>query len=245
MVWVYYYPFVIFFCLYYHSYFINYVKKEKVDAKQKFSFRFVSFINCGIRRFSFFYKGNEAVKDEKEVLSKSDLLTRDYSIKFGDNKKNISVVEFVDPECESCALFHPILRKLYKDYHEDIQLVVKYIPNHKNSKFAIKLLEASREQNKYEEVLSIIFEKQPLWAQHDNEKPELLWDFLAQIDGLDMNKLKEDFKNPKIDEIINTDKNDAQELGVRGTPTIFVNGKRLTTLSQKDLFDLVEAEIYK
>ncbi|MEZ4693712.1 DsbA family protein [Arcobacter aquimarinus] len=194
---------------------------------------------------AFFYKGNEAVKDEKEVLSKSDLLTRDYSIKFGDNKKNISVVEFVDPECESCALFHPILRKLYKDYHEDIQLVVKYIPNHKNSKFAIKLLEASREQNKYEEVLSIIFEKQPLWAQHDNEKPELLWDFLAQIDGLDMNKLKEDFKNPKIDEIINTDKNDAQELGVRGTPTIFVNGKRLTTLSQKDLFDLVEAEIYK
>ncbi|CAM3534218.1 DsbA family protein [Arcobacter aquimarinus] len=194
---------------------------------------------------AFFYKGNEAVKDEKEVLSKSDLLTRDYSIKFGDNKKNISVVEFVDPECESCALFHPILRKLYKDYHEDIQLVVKYIPNHKNSKFAIKLLEASREQNKYEEVLSIIFEKQPLWAQHDNEKPELLWDFLAQIDGLDMNKLKEDFKNPEIDEIINTDKNDAQELGVRGTPTIFVNGKRLTTLSQKDLFDLVEAEIYK
>lgn len=194
---------------------------------------------------AFFYKGNEAVKDEKEVLSKSDLLTRDYSIKFGENKKNISVVEFVDPECESCALFHPILRKLYKDYHEDIQLVIKYIPNHKNSKFAIKLLEASREQNKYEEVLSVIFEKQPLWAQHDNEKPELLWEFLAQIDGLDMNKLKEDFKNPKIDEIINTDRNDAQELGVRGTPTIFVNGKRLTTLSQKDLFDLVEAEIYK
>jgi protein-disulfide isomerase len=194
---------------------------------------------------AFFYKGSEVAKDEKEVLSKSDLLTRDYSIKFGDNKKNVSVVEFVDPECESCALFHPILRKLYKEYHEDIQLVIKYIPNHKNSKFSIKLLEASREQNKYEEVLSVIFEKQPLWAQHHNEKPELLWDFLAQIDGLDMNKLKEDFKNPKIDEIINTDKNDAQELGVRGTPTIFVNGKRLTTLSQKDLFDLVEAEIYK
>lgn len=194
---------------------------------------------------AFFYKGNEAVKDEKKVLSKGDLLTRDYSIKFGENKKNVSVVEFVDPECESCALFHPILRKLYKEHHEDIQLVIKYIPNHKNSKFAIKLLEASREQNKYEEVLSVIFEKQPLWAQHDNEKPELLWDFLAQIDGLDMNKLKEDFKNPKIDEIINTDRNDAQELGVRGTPTIFVNGKRLTTLSQKDLFDLVEAEIYK
>lgn len=192
-----------------------------------------------------FYKSNEVKEDEKKVLSKSDLLLREHSIKFGENKKNISVVEFVDPECESCAMFHPILRKLYKEYHEDIQLVVKYIPNHLNSKFAIRILEASREQNKYEEVLSVIFEKQPLWAQHNNEKPELLWEFLSTIPDLDMNKLKEDSKNPKIDKIMEIDSSDARELQVRGTPTIFVNGKRLAVLSQKDLFDLVEAEIYK
>ncbi|MDY3204609.1 MAG: thioredoxin domain-containing protein [Arcobacter sp.] len=192
-----------------------------------------------------FYKSNEVKENEKKVLSKSDLLIREHSIKFGENKKNISVVEFVDPECESCAMFHPILRKLYKEYHEDIQLVVKYIPNHLNSKFAIRILEASREQNKYEEVLSIIFEKQPLWAQHNNEKPELLWEFLSTIPDLDMNKLKEDSKNPKIDKIMEIDSSDARELEVRGTPTIFVNGKRLAVLSQKDLFDLVEAEIYK
>ena len=192
-----------------------------------------------------FYKSNEVKENEKKVLSKSDLLIREHSIKFGENKKNISVVEFVDPECESCAMFHPILRKLYKEYHEDIQLVVKYIPNHLNSKFAIRILEASREQNKYEEVLSVIFEKQPLWAQHNNEKPELLWEFLSTIPDLDMNKLKEDSKNPKIDKIMEIDSSDARELEVRGTPTIFVNGKRLAVLSQKDLFDLVEAEIYK
>ena len=192
-----------------------------------------------------FYKSNEVKENEKKVLSKSDLLIREHSIKFGENKKNISVVEFVDPECESCAMFHPILRKLYKEYHEDIQLVVKYIPNHLNSKFAIRILEASREQNKYEEVLSIIFEKQPLWAQHNNEKPELLWELLTAIPNLDIAKLKNDMNNPKYDEIINTDTSDARKLGVRGTPTIFVNGVELKTLSTKALFDLVEAEIYK
>lgn len=92
-------------------------------------------------------------------------------------KKNISIVEFLNPECESCALFHPIIRKLYKEYHEDIQIVTRYLANHKNSKFAIKILEASREQGKYEEVLDVMFEKQHLWAMHNNEKPELLWDF--------------------------------------------------------------------
>ncbi|MBP6162915.1 MAG: thioredoxin domain-containing protein [Aliarcobacter sp.] len=193
----------------------------------------------------YFYKNNETQKEELVTLKNSELLVREHSIKFGDNKKNISVVEFLDPECESCALFHPIMRKLYKEYHEDIQLVVKYIPNHQNSKFAIKILEASRVQNKYEEVLDVIFEKQPLWAQHNNEKPELLWEFLAQIPQLDINKLKEDSNNPEIDKLIDTDKQDADKLNVRGTPVVFVNEKKLGVLSPKDLFDLVESEIYK
>ena len=109
----------------------------------------------------------------------------------------------------------------------------------------IKILEASREQNKYNEVLNVIFEKQSLWAQHNNEKPELLWTFLAQIEDLDIEKLKVDMNNPKIDKIIESDAKDANALGVKGTPTIFVNEKKLNTLSQKELFDLVETEIYK
>ena len=51
--------------------------------------------------------------------------------------------------------------------------------------------------------------------------------------------------NPKIDKIIESDAKDANVLGVKGTPTIFVNEKKLNTLSQKELFDLVETEIYK
>ena len=72
----------------------------------------------------YFYKNNETQKEELVTLKNSELLVREHSIKFGDNKKNISVVEFLDPESESFALFHPIMRKLYKEYHEDIQLVV-------------------------------------------------------------------------------------------------------------------------
>lgn len=194
---------------------------------------------------AYFYKDKENNKEASIVSSSVASLVREHSMSFGDNKKNISVVEFLDPECESCAIFHPIIRKVYKEYYSDIKLVVRYLPNHKNSKFAVKILEASREQNKYEEVLSVIFEKQPIWAQHNNEKPELLWTFLAQIEGLNIDKLKEDMKNPKIDEIIEIDIKDANALNVRGTPTIFVNEKRLQVLSQKDLFDLVESEIYK
>lgn len=194
---------------------------------------------------AFSFKSNETKSEEIITQNSENILLREHSIKFGENKKNISIVEFMDPECESCALFHSVIKKVYKEYHEDVQLVVKYIPNHKNSKYVIKILEASREQNKYNEVLDVIFEKLPIWGEHDNEKPELLWDFLAQIPQLDMNKLKEDSKDAKIDKIINLDLSDAKQLNVRGTPTIFVNGKKLSVLSQKELFNLVESEIYK
>lgn len=194
---------------------------------------------------AYFYKSNQSSNKQALLSSNGTSFVKDYSVSFGENKKNIIVVEFLDPECESCAVFYPVVRKVYKDYHSEIKLVVRYLANHKNSKFAIKILEASREQNKYEEVLSVMFEKQSIWAEHNNEKPELLWTFLAQIEGLDISKLKEDMKNPKIDEIIQMDAKDAAILGVTGTPTIFVNSKPLEILSKEKLFDLVESEIYK
>ena len=189
----------------------------------------------------YFYKNR--LSDSRANIS--DVLVRDYSFKKGENKKNIVVVEFIDPECESCAAFHPIMKKLYKEYSDDILMLTKYLANHKNSELAIKILEASREQNLHDEIMDMILEKLPLWAEHNNEKPELLWEFLKNISNLDIEKLKKDMNNPKIDEIIKQDREDATIMGVRGTPTIFVNGVELTSLSPKALFNLVEKEIYK
>ena len=137
------------------------------------------------------------------------------------------------------------MKKLYKEYSDDILMLTKYLANHKNSELAIKILEASREQNLHDEIMDMILEKLPLWAEHNNEKPELLWEFLKNISNLDIEKLKKDMNNPKIDEIIKQDREDATIMGVRGTPTIFVNGVELTSLSPKALFNLVEKEIYK
>lgn len=197
--------------------------------------------------FSFFYKNDSKSTQNIAVENINELLVRDYSYKMGDNSKNISVVEFLDPECESCAIYSTVVKRLYKEYYDDIQIVIKYLDNHKNSRFTIQILEAARVQGKYEEVLDMMFEKHSLWASHyaSVDKPELLWQFLKDIPNLDIEKLKEDIKNPKIDEIIKQDREDANALGVRGTPTIFVNGKQLQELSQKALFDLVEKEIYK
>lgn len=190
----------------------------------------------------FSYKQNIA---HKVVSQDENILTRDYSFKKGKNQKNVSIVEFIDPECESCAVFNEYLKDVYKNFSDEIQITYKYIPNHKNSKFAIKILEASREQNLYNEVLDSMLKYLPVWATHNKEKPELLWDILKDIPNIDLEKIKVDMQNSKIDDIINQDLSDAKKLKVRGTPTIFINGKILDRLSSNALNDAVENEIYK
>ncbi len=196
---------------------------------------------------TFFYKSEQKSEQATIGQSKSELFVRDYSYKMGDNQKNITVVEFLDPECESCAIYSEVVKRLYKEYYKDIQIVVRYLDNHKNSRLTIQMLEAAREQGKYEEVLNMMFTNHSLWASHYSsvDKPELLWGFLKEISGLDIEKLKADMNNQKIDEIIAQDRADATALGVTGTPTLFVNGVMLKELSKKALFDLVEKEIYK
>ena len=199
----------------------------------------------GFIAVAMFYQKSEDKKVEKLATSSVGApFEREYSPKFGQNKNSVTIVEFLDPECEACGAFHPIIKKVFNEYEKETQLVIRYLDNHNNSKFAIRLLEAARKQGKFKEALDVIFKYQPKWADHYNPKPQLLWDFLPEA-GLDMVKLKSDFDSNFIDGMLNLDRTDASKLKVRGTPTFFVNGKRLPSLSYQALLDLVESEIYK
>lgn len=196
----------------------------------------------------FAYKAVEAEKLQKS-LSDIDVnaapYVRDHSIRFGKNQKNVTIVEFLDPECGSCAAFYPAVKKVLQDYNDEIQLVIRYMPNHQYAPMVVRILEASRKQDKYEQTLHTVFASQHIWGEHGNPKPHLLWNFIVQIDGLDIEKLREDMKDPKYDELMKIDMQDAKKLKLTGTPTFFVNGKMLESLSYKALNDLVESEIYK
>jgi len=191
------------------------------------------------------YQSSIDAKNQELVSSKNGApFVRDHSPTFGENKNKVIITEFLDPECEACSAFHPIIKEVFNDYKVETKLVIRYLANHQNSRFAIRLLEAARLQNKYNEALNIMFKYQEKWAKHNNTKPELLWKFLPEA-GLDMTKLKADFKDNDIDNMLNLDRKDASTLGVRGTPSFYVNGKKLRELSHKALLDLVESEIYK
>lgn len=189
-----------------------------------------------------FYQKSVDTKIEQLASNKGAPFVRDYSISFGENKNNVTIVEFMDPECESCKAFHPIVRKVFYEYKKEVKLVYRYLDNHPNSAYAIRILEAAKKQDGYKKVLNLMFEHQEKWSH--GQSVDNLWKILATSD-LDIQKLKKDFNDMDIDDMLSTDRQDAYTLGVTGTPTIFVNGKMLRVLSYKTFLDLVESEIYK
>lgn len=170
---------------------------------------------------------------------------RDHSMTLGKNEKNITVVEFLDPECEACAMFSEVVNKVMYDYGDEIKLVIRYLPNHRNSKYVVRIVEAARAQGKYKETLQAVFDSQSQWADHNNPQLHLIWNALVNVDGLDIEQLKKDMNNEAFDTMMALDVQDGETLGVLGTPTFFVNGKQLETLSYPAFKELLENEIYK
>ncbi|RJL07495.1 disulfide bond formation protein DsbA, partial [Paracoccus aestuarii] len=116
--------------------------------------------------------------------------------------------------------------------------VLRYTPFHEGSDEAVRILEAARRQDKFEPVLDALFEKQPEWANHGAPDLGLAWRVAGAV-GLDLERARSDRLHPDTTAILNQDVADLQELGVRATPTFFLDGRPLTNLN----FDTLSAAV--
>lgn len=185
-------------------------------------------------------------KEELSFLARtnSQIFVRDYSPRYGNHEAKVYLIEYLDPECESCRKFYPQVKSLLEMFKGKVQLVVRYAPFHQNSQIAIRALEAARMQGKYWEALELLFEKQPEWGNHHNPRPELIFDFLQSL-NLNMERLKKDMESPLITKMIEQDYEDLRILNVRGTPSFYVNGRPLLNFGIGPLTELVKEEVEK
>jgi len=189
-----------------------------------------------------FYKSAQRDKFSFMAQNNAETFVRQHSPRLGNRDALVYLVEFLDPECESCRQFYPIVKKLISEYNGKVQLVVRYAAFHGNSKEAIAAVEAAKKQGKYWEALSLLFETQPQWGDHHNPQIELIYDFLPKV-GIDVAQLKVDMRDEAISKIIETDMADLKSLGIRGTPTFFVNGKKPKDYSFNALSELLAQEV--
>jgi protein-disulfide isomerase len=191
------------------------------------------------------FKGQEVKKAEVAVASIDPaVFVRDYAQVLGSDEAKVVIAEFFDPGCETCKAFHPFLKKVMAAYPGKIKLVMRYAPFHEGADTMVKILEATRKQDKYWEALDIMYGSQQIWAGHSNPQPDLIWQYLPQA-GLDIDKLKADMNSPEIQRILDQDMADAKVLDVHQTPEFFVNQRPLVSFGYKQLLALIESELGK
>lgn len=177
----------------------------------------------------------------RPALSAEAPLIRPHAPVLGPADAPVTIVEFFDPACETCRAFHPIVKRIMDHFPGEVRVVLRYAAFHEGSDEVVRILEAARIQGRFEGVLEAILEAQPSWAAHGSPQIELAW-AAAERAGLDLERARVDQFRPEVTAILNQDAEDVATLGVRKTPTFFVNGKPLTEFGAQQLFDLVAAE---
>lgn len=181
-----------------------------------------------------------------------EVLIRPDSPSLGPADAKVTIVEFLDPECEACAAFGPTVKKIMSENDGKMRLVIRYMPFHPNSMRAAHLLEAAGEEGKFWQTLELIFRKQGEWGEVHGApptavKPDVgkIFEGYAKELGLNVEKYIAAGRDNKYVAKIERDRKDGQTLGVRRTPTFFVNGRELARFSEADLRALIAEEMAK
>lgn len=188
------------------------------------------------------YTGKKSQETATLARDNRAALVRPHSPVHGSPSARVSIVEFLDPACETCRAFYPFVKGLVNASFGRVNLVVRYAAFHKGSDEAVKILEAARMQDLYWPVMESMLAAQPVWASHHDPQPGLIWEHIKST-GIDIAKAKADMNDPRIANLLAQDTADAAALKVTKTPGFFVNGKPLVDFGADQLKALVGQEV--
>lgn len=168
-----------------------------------------------------------------------DIAIDDQPIK-GDPNAPVTLVEFTDFQCPSCARQHPILERILKEFGDSVRLVVRDFPlsQHKEAAKAAEAAEAAREQGKYWEYVALLYTRQSALQL------EKLKEYATEL-GLDREKFDASLDGGKHLERVHRDLMDGESVGIEGTPTLFLNGRVVSDRSYEGLKSAIEKALKK
>ncbi len=165
----------------------------------------------------------------------------------GNKDASVTIVEYLDFECEACGAYYPLVKQLAEEFKNDVRFVNRYfpLPGHKNGLPAALAAEAAGKQGKYWEMHNILFDNQKNWGEKQSPDPAIFEGYAKQI-GLNMDQFKKDVGSNEVKERVNRDKNSGTKLGVSGTPTFFLNGEKIPNpKTPEDFKTFINAAILK
>jgi protein-disulfide isomerase len=154
----------------------------------------------------------------------------------GPKNAKVTIVEFSDFQCPFCAQSVPLIKQVMDAYPNDVNFVYKQFPLtsiHPMAMGAAKANIAAGKQGKYWEMHDLLFENSRALT------PDNLKSYAEKL-GLDVARFEKDMSSPEVQAQVDKEMKEAADAEVRGTPTFFVDGKRLMNRSLEGFKQMIE-----
>jgi protein-disulfide isomerase len=145
----------------------------------------------------------------------------------GDPDATVTLEEFGDYQCPPCAGIATFIDQLQKEYQPRLRLIFRNfpLPQHKNARDAALAAEAAGLQGKFWEMHDLLYREQDVWSKAESVRE--LFDAYAGMLGLNHDRFRKDIDGEKVKARVDSDVERGNSLGVKNTPTIFVNNHEL------------------
>lgn len=161
----------------------------------------------------------------------------------------VTVEEFADFQCPSCASVHPTMKDLQSTYGNRIRFIFRCyplaIPAHDKAYDAAVAAEAAgmQDRNKFWAMEDQLYTNQQEWTANQNYRE--IWAGYAEKIGLDIERWKSDMAGKDAKGRVDLDLARGRSMSVDSTPTLFVNGKNvpLQSINTANLRQMIDAEI--
>ena len=162
------------------------------------------------------------IPESESVLAKTN--TDSAHIR-GNPDAPVTLEEFGDFQCPPCGKFSEFVEELLKEYNSRLRLVFRNFPlsGHEHAREAALAAEAAGLQGKFWEMHDTLYREQETWTKAPNVR-ELFESYAGTI-GLNVDQFKKDVDGDKARERVDSDRALADFLGVKATPTLFINNR--------------------
>lgn len=152
----------------------------------------------------------------------------------------VVIAVFSEFQWPYCSRLTSLLDQVIENYPEQVKIVYKNFPirSHKHSEPAAKAALAAERQGKFWPFHDL------LYAHYKDLRDKKMREIANQL-KLDMVQFEKDRKDPAIAGKVRADMRDGNKAGVRGVPTVFINGRRLRKRSLEGFSEMIEKELRK
>lgn len=164
------------------------------------------------------------IPEDKIVSGKGD--TESMHVR-GNPDAPVTLEEFGDFQCPPCGKIATFIDELAKEYQPRLRFIFRNFPlaQHKNARDAALAAEAAGLQGHFWEMHDMLYREQDVWSKADNVSE--LFDAYAGMLGLNHDRFRKDMDGEVTKARVDSDAKRGDSLGVKNTPTIFINNHEL------------------